>query len=76
MNVPHNFVGVCFVNEEQLIGLSILKNPFDISKLVERVLGKVKAVRMTRGRLVYIVLLGIRMNVLLLLTRLEKFEVR
>ena len=54
-NFPSYPVEVCFVNEEHLIGLSILKNPFDPSQLVERGLGKVKAVRITRGRVVSIV---------------------
>jgi hypothetical protein len=33
-------VRVWFVKEEQLIGFPILKNTFEISKLVERLLGK------------------------------------
>lgn len=53
-NVPSYLVGVRFVNEEQLSRVPILKNPFEPSKLVERVMGKVKAVRFTRGGLVSI----------------------
>jgi hypothetical protein len=53
-NVPSYLVGAWFVNEEQLSRVPILKKPFELSKLVERVMGKVKAVRFTRGRLVSI----------------------
>lgn len=51
-NVTWYLVGVPFVNEEQLNELPILRNPFEISKLVERVLRRAKAVRITRGGLV------------------------
>ncbi|KAK6320166.1 hypothetical protein J4Q44_G00092730 [Coregonus suidteri] len=51
-NDPSYLVGVRFVNEEQLSRVPILKKPFELSKLVERVLGKVKNVRITRGGLV------------------------
>lgn len=43
-NAPYR-VAACFINEEQLAGLPILKKPFEISKLVKRVLGKVKGFR-------------------------------
>ena len=51
-NVPSYLVGVWFVNKEQLSRLPIFKKHFEISKLVERVLGKVKAVRIMSGGLV------------------------
>jgi hypothetical protein len=50
-NVTLCLVGVWLVNE-QLIKLPILRNPFEISKLVEKVLGRGKAVRIMRGGLV------------------------
>ena len=55
-NVTSYHVGVQFVNEEQLIELPILRSPFEISKLVERVLGRMKAIRTTGGRLIWICL--------------------
>lgn len=51
-NVTLYHVGVRFINEEQLIELPTLGNTFELSKLMERVLGGVKAVRIPRGGLV------------------------
>ena len=51
-NDPSHLVGVRLVNEETLSRVPILKKPFELSKLLERVLGKVKAVKITRGGLV------------------------
>lgn len=47
-NDPSYLVGVRVINEEVLSRVPILNKPFELSKLVERVLGKVKAVRITR----------------------------
>lgn len=51
-NVTSYLVGVRFVNEEQMIKLLILRNPFEISILEDRVLGRVKGVRIKRVGLV------------------------
>lgn len=46
----HYHVGLWFA-EEGRIKLPNLRNPFEVSKLVERVMGKVNAVRITRSGL-------------------------
>jgi hypothetical protein len=38
-----------YVNEEQLSRVPIMKKPLELTKMVERVLGKMKAVRILGG---------------------------